>query len=275
MQSERYAWKWGRWLALQTGANEHDLAYAAGEIRTRPQDLFLSWIQWMQKNVAADLPYDQIVERCLVSTSRDGRSLRDLESELSALSAADDLESTAYLHRITNDLYWRRTPMVTDVASRGEDVAERFLGLTLKCARCHDHPTLPITQLEHQQFAAVFRPMVYTERPLTHSEKRRLIAGVVLFGVLICSACFWMTKRLAPHSWLRRTIPWFVGVISSGVLFAVCNYLHLIPGLRLSSRTSPGLWVAQLIDHGLKSVELPDSPVRREHLRHGTGPGRS
>ena len=253
LQSERYAWKWGRWLALKTGANELDLAYAAGEIRTRPQDLFLSWIQWMQTNLAADLPYHQIVERCLVSTSRDGRSLRDLESELNALSSADDLEGTAYLHRITNDLYWRRTPVVTDVASRGEDVAERFLGLTLKCARCHDHPTLPITQLEHQQFAAVFRPMVYTERPLTTSEKRRLIAGGVLFGVLICSACLWMTKKISPHNWLRRAIPSLVGVISSGVMFGVCNYLHLIPGIRLSSRTSPGLWVAQLIDHGLKS----------------------
>jgi hypothetical protein len=208
----------------------------------------------MQKNIAADLPYDQIVERCLVSTSRDGRSLTVLRTELETLSNAADLEGTAYQGRLTNDLFWRRTPMVTDVASRGEDVAERFLGLTLKCARCHDHPTLPITQLEHQQFAAVFRQMVYTERPLTHSEKRSLIAGGVLFGVLICSACLWVTKKLSPHNWLRRAIPWFIGVISSGVLFGVCNYLHLIPGIRLSSRTSPGLWVAQLIDNGVKSV---------------------
>ena len=39
---------------------------------------------------------------------------------------------------------------------RAETTATAFLGLTLECARCHDHKFDPLTQREYYQFAAFF-----------------------------------------------------------------------------------------------------------------------
>lgn len=256
LHSERYGWKWGRWLALQSGASENDLMYAAGEMGTRPEDLFLSWVQWMVKRVSEDTPYDQIVEGCVVSTSREGRSLRSLQAELDRIAEASPLDVTVYQARETNDLYWRRTPLVTEPAVRAEDVAERFLGLSVKCARCHDHPLLPFTQDEHQQFTAVFHQMVYSEQPLTHTEKRLLLTGGLLGTLLACAAIATFLKWLPQAG---RRISWLCFLTGAGVgtaLFAACNYLHLLPGVEIPYRTSPGLLLVRV---ALRFCNQPDA----------------
>lgn len=43
-----------------------------------------------------------------------------------------------------------------DIVSATSDT---FLGLTLGCARCHDHKFEPITQLDYYRMAAIFRPL--------------------------------------------------------------------------------------------------------------------
>ncbi len=45
---------------------------------------------------------------------------------------------------------------VENIADRAETVATVWLGLTLGCARCHDHPHDPVTQEEYYRFFALF-----------------------------------------------------------------------------------------------------------------------
>ena len=47
--------------------------------------------------------------------------------------------------------------------------AEALLGLTLGCARCHDHKFEPLTQRDYYSMLAVFNPL---ERPRTDGPKR-------------------------------------------------------------------------------------------------------
>ena len=42
------------------------------------------------------------------------------------------------------------------VADRAQTVATAFLGLTMECARCHDHKYDPLSQREYYQLFAYF-----------------------------------------------------------------------------------------------------------------------
>lgn len=47
-----------------------------------------------------------------------------------------------------------------------------FLGLTVGCARCHNHKFDPITQKDYYRLQAFFTPLVQQDRPLVSAEER-------------------------------------------------------------------------------------------------------
>jgi len=96
---------------------------------------------WIRARLAEDIPYDQLVERILLATSRDGKSIeewgKDVE-KLYELSTADWGEHAFYASRKTLDLYWQRNG--ANGVSGTLQVAHAFMGLRLECAQCHRHP---------------------------------------------------------------------------------------------------------------------------------------
>jgi hypothetical protein len=72
------------------------------------------------------------------------------------------------------DEEWR----VENVVDRVETTATAFLGLTLGCARCHDHKFDPISQREFYQFYAFFNSM---SEPGVYVEKRGNAPPVLSF----------------------------------------------------------------------------------------------
>ena len=56
------------------------------------------------------------------------------------------------------------------VADRTHTFATAFLGLTLECARCHDHKFDPIPQRDYYKMLATFFPFVKYEFPLAPPE---------------------------------------------------------------------------------------------------------
>jgi hypothetical protein len=96
---------------------------------------------WIRARLIENTPYDVFVERILLATSREGRSMDDYAAEVKALfdgysTGRPDL--AVYAKRKTLDLFWQRRG--SDGVSGTMQVAHAFLGLRLECAQCHRHP---------------------------------------------------------------------------------------------------------------------------------------
>lgn len=96
---------------------------------------------WIRARLAENTPYDEFVERILLATSREGRSMDEYVGEVKALfdgysAGRPDLE--LYAKRRTLDLFWQRRG--SDGVKGTMQVAHAFLGLRLECAQCHRHP---------------------------------------------------------------------------------------------------------------------------------------
>lgn len=96
---------------------------------------------WVRARLIENTPYDEFVERILLATSREGRSMDEYVAEVQALFegyAAGRPDLDLYAKRKTLDLYWQRRG--SDGVKGAMQVAHAFLGLRLECAQCHRHP---------------------------------------------------------------------------------------------------------------------------------------
>jgi hypothetical protein len=99
-----------------------------------------------------DLPYDRFLTEQLA-----GDELEDADAE--SRIATGFLRLGAWDDEPADPLQ-DEFDQLDDIVSATSDT---FLGLTLGCARCHDHKFEPLTQLDYYRMAAIFRPL---ERPL-------------------------------------------------------------------------------------------------------------
>lgn len=96
---------------------------------------------WIRARLAENIPYDEFVERILLATSREERTMDEYAGEVKSLfegyaPGRPDLE--LYAKRRTLDLFWQRRG--SDGVKGTLQVAHAFLGLRLECAQCHRHP---------------------------------------------------------------------------------------------------------------------------------------
>jgi hypothetical protein len=128
------------WLDLARFADTH--GYQADfECRTWP------WRDWLLQALAADLPWDRFVQQIVAG---------DLLPEATVATRT----ATAFwrLHRQTNeggsiDEEWRQEYL----ADRVDTLGTAFLGLTLGCARCHDHKSDPISIADYYALGSFFQ----------------------------------------------------------------------------------------------------------------------
>ena len=142
-----YGERWGRhWLDLaryaETNGYERD---AAKPSVWRYRDYVIAAFN-------ADKPYDRFIREQLA-----GDELPDANAET--------LIATGFLRLGP----WDDEPAdpVQDRADQVDDMirttAQAFLGVTLGCARCHDHKFDPLTARDYYSFAAVFAPLKRTQ----------------------------------------------------------------------------------------------------------------
>ena len=104
------------------------------------------WRDWVIRAFNANLPYDQFITW-------------QLAGDLLPNATREQQLATAFnrLHRQTNEGGSIEQEFRTAyVADRTDTLGTAFLGLTLGCARCHDHKYDPITQKEYYQFFSYF-----------------------------------------------------------------------------------------------------------------------
>lgn len=104
------------------------------------------WRDWVLRAFQDNMPYDRFV-------------LEQVAGDLVTPRRDDAVLATGFQrnHRMVTeagsiDEEWR----VENVADRAETTATAFLGLTLACARCHDHKYDALTQRDYYRFYAFF-----------------------------------------------------------------------------------------------------------------------
>ncbi len=167
LSSERYGERWGRyWLDLvryaDTSGFETDHFYTtAWRYRDYVIESFNKdkpYSEFVQEQIAADeiWPPDTDLEGTLDLPEEKKRNLeRRIGTSLFTLGAFP-IEYTYYGDQYRAE--WRNEAV--------DLVGSAFLGLTVGCARCHDHKSDPISQKDYYRLSALFAGSAEVEIPL-------------------------------------------------------------------------------------------------------------
>jgi Protein of unknown function (DUF1553)/Protein of unknown function (DUF1549)/Planctomycete cytochrome C/EF hand len=144
LASPRFGERWGRhWLDVAR------FAESSGKTNfTYPQ----AWRyrDWVIASLSADKPYDQFVREQIAG---DIVPAEDDRRRAERLIATGFLALGSKAHDAEN-----RGQFVLDVIDEQIEATTRaFLGLTVACARCHDHKIDPISQRDYYALSGIFR----------------------------------------------------------------------------------------------------------------------
>jgi hypothetical protein len=156
LASPHYGERWGReWLDVARYAEDDYRSLNPKPKGYRPYPNAYAYRDWVIQAFNDDMPYDQFV------TAQLAGDLMDPNIRYKTLPATGFLGlGPWYYDNGSNELTRadERHDRV-DVVSRG------FLGLTVACARCHDHKYDPIPQTDYYAMAGVFFNTTYEEYP--------------------------------------------------------------------------------------------------------------
>jgi len=155
LETPAYAAWWGTRLCDWTG-NNPDFAnqFEAGRDRFT-QD----WYDWIEKRVADNTPYDEVVAGIVLSRSREeGESFKDFCDNMCKIYSNDGDADVA--DRSTMPHYWERTNF-RKAEDRAIGFAYSFMGIRIQCAQCHKHPFDQWTQDDFKNFEAFFTRVNY------------------------------------------------------------------------------------------------------------------
>ncbi|MBC7821573.1 MAG: DUF1549 domain-containing protein [Planctomycetaceae bacterium] len=115
---------------------------------------------WVVRAMNEDLPYDEFVRKQLAADL-----LPDFQPTDAAALGCLGL-SPSYWKELKLDHNVIKQVVAEEWEERIEALGGTFLGLTLACARCHDHKFDPITQQEYYGLAGVFASIKIDDRPI-------------------------------------------------------------------------------------------------------------
>jgi hypothetical protein len=168
LQSPHYGERWARhWLDIVRFGESNGFEY------DEPRDNFWHYRDWVIQALNQDLPYDQFVRLQLA-----GDVLHPQDRH--AVAASGFLVAGPHNTTLPANDAMRKSMAQDELEELAGTVGQTFLGLTVNCARCHDHKFDPISQKDYYSFAAAFMGVTHGERkvhvPLTDSQRQRLAA---------------------------------------------------------------------------------------------------
>jgi mono/diheme cytochrome c family protein len=137
LNDPRYGERWGRhWMDIWRYSDWWGL----GDQLRNSQLHIWHWRDWIVESLNQDRPYDEMVRLMLAADEYKPDDLADLRA-------------TGFLAR--NYFLFNRNQWLEDTV---EHVGKGFLGITMNCAKCHDHKYDPIGHVEYYQMRAIFEP---------------------------------------------------------------------------------------------------------------------
>jgi mono/diheme cytochrome c family protein len=137
LDDPRHGERWARhWMDIWRYSDWWGLGQ---QLRNSQQHIW-HWRDWIIESLNADTPYDEMVRLMLAA---DELAPNDLGK----------LRATGFLAR--NYFLFNRNQWMDDTV---EHVGKAFLGLTLNCAKCHDHKYDPVEQTDYYRLRAFFEP---------------------------------------------------------------------------------------------------------------------
>lgn len=154
LASPHYGEKWGRmWLDMARYTDKTASWLYASDQSHRYRD-------WVINAFNEDMPYDEFVHR-------------QLATDLMPETGPEDMPALGFLS--LSPTYWKELKLPCEIIKmivadeweeRVDAVSRTFLGLTVACARCHDHKFDPVSSEDYYALAGVFASCKQTERPM-------------------------------------------------------------------------------------------------------------
>lgn len=144
----QYGERWGRhWMDVWRYSDWYGRR-ASNEMRYSQRHIW-KWRDWIIESLNQDKGYDQMVREMLAADE-------------TAPTDTQALRATGFLGR-----NWYKFDRNVWLFETVEQTSQAFLGLTLRCCRCHDHKYDPISQLDYYRFRAFFEPHDVRTDPLS------------------------------------------------------------------------------------------------------------
>ena len=145
LASRAFGERWGRhWLDVARYAE------STGKERNYAFPEAWRYRDWVIDAVASDMPYDEFVRRQVAGDLLPATDVKERDANLVA---------TGFLAIGPKGLNERRREQfVMDVVDEQIDVTTRaVMGVSVACARCHDHKFDPVSQRDYYAMAGIFR----------------------------------------------------------------------------------------------------------------------
>ena len=160
LASPQHAERWGRvWLDVARFAEDQAHIVGNNDSLTYPNAFY--YRDWVIRALANDMPYDQFIRMQLAADLIEPENL-------------DGHIATGFIG-LGPKYYRRNAPevMADEWEDRIDTVSRGLLGLTVACARCHDHKYDPIPSSDYYALAGVFASTEMFNRPLSKSAEAK------------------------------------------------------------------------------------------------------
>ena len=156
LASPHYGERWGReWLDVARYGEDDYRSLNPNPRGYRPYPNAWAYRDWVIQAFNDDMPYDQFVKAQLAG------DLMDSKNRYKTIPATGFLGLGPWYY----DNGSNEVTRADERHDRVDAVTRGFLGLTVACARCHDHKYDPIPQTDYYALAGVFYNTTYEEYP--------------------------------------------------------------------------------------------------------------
>ena len=154
LQSSHYGERWGRyWLDVARYSEDQAHTFA-----TKPNTNGYRYRDWVISAFNRDMPYDQFVKLQIAGDLLGPTTAQPYEH----IIALGYFGLGAQYYKNTD----REQALADELDDRVDTLTRGFLGLTVSCARCHDHKFDPIPTQDYYSIAGIFSSSRLNNTPL-------------------------------------------------------------------------------------------------------------